>query len=95
MHPTVPFKANLQKSNTENYTDTKVFSNTLKNASFLKVDGNVTTKKKIKEQNNDSICNTNTITENNMFTQSSDRLSSIMDSNKTIGLDELMNLLKN
>jgi len=68
----------------------------MKEASFVTVDGKKEYKKSLMEDE-DSKENTN-IMSNQFFiqtNQSSDRLSSLVDSNKTVGLDELMNLLKN
>lgn len=68
----------------------------MKEASFVTIDGKKEYKKNLMEDE-DSKENTNVMS-NQFFiqtNQSSDRLSSLVDSNKTVGLDELMNLLKN
>jgi len=57
----------------------------LKEASFVNIDnGNINNKKLYKEDNSKTL-----------FDESNYRLKNILDTNKTIGLDELMNLLKN
>lgn len=93
MHPTVAFKANLQKSNKEHFSDTKLFSNTVKQASFDVIEHKTASSKKLIEnvERND---NTNEMSDK-LYKQPVSRLHSILDSNKTVGLDELMNLLKN
>jgi nuclear GTP-binding protein len=83
-YPTVPFKANLQKSQKSNYSDLKLYSKTLKNASFVSIDGKNESNKKLIE--NEGIINKN---------KNGERLNSLLSNNKTIGLDELLNLLKN
>lgn len=93
MHPSIAFKSNLQKSNTNHYADTKLFSNTLKQASFEVIDHKKVSTKKLYESNDDN--DKSNAMSDRLFNQSSERLTSILDSNKTVGLDELMNLLKN
>lgn len=57
----------------------------MKEASFVNIDnGNINNKKLYKEDNSKTL-----------FDESNYRLKNILDTNKTIGLDELMNLLKN
>lgn len=93
MHPTIAFKSNLQKSNTNHFADTKLYSGTLKQASFEVIDHKTVSKKKL-VVSNDREDNVNAMSDQ-LYNQSSDRLHSILDSNKTVGLDELMNILKN
>lgn len=93
MHPTIAFKSNLQKSNTNHFADTKLYSSTLKQASFEVIDHKKVSSKKLL-QSNDREENVNAMSDQ-LYNQSSDRLHSILDSNKTVGLDELMNILKN
>lgn len=93
MHPTVAFKANLQKSNKDHYADTKLYSNTIKQASFDIIDHKKVSKRKLMDDEEDDDV-TNTMT-SKLYKEPASRLTSILDSNKTVGLDELMNLLKN
>lgn len=65
----------------------------MKEASFVSIENGKEFQKKIMEKENDDD-NTNTMT-SNLFNQSNNRVESLLDSNKTVGLDEIMNLLKN
>jgi len=68
----------------------------MQEASFISIDGKKESKKNLMEDD-DSKENTNIMT-SSLFIQSNqsgERLSNLVDSNKTVGLDELMNLLKN
>lgn len=65
----------------------------MKEASFVTVEHDKEMKKKL-INTSDVDEDTNRMS-NSLFAQSKDRLTSILDTNKTVGLDELMNLLKN
>lgn len=51
MHPTIAFKSNLQKSNTNHFADTKLYSGTLKQASFEVIDHKKVSSKKLLQSN--------------------------------------------
>lgn len=65
----------------------------MKEASFVTVEHDKEMKKKL--INTSDVDEDNNRMSNSLFAQSKDRLTSILDTNKTVGLDELMNLLKN
>jgi len=87
MHPTVAFKSNLQKSNTNHFADTKLFSNTIKQASFESVEHKTFKSKKLVESKDKERDEKVNEMSDKLYNQPSDRLHSILDSNKTVGLD--------